>query len=133
MNTIEIVTTPEHAISGEVRSQLRTLLDACFPGTLKGRTYFKQLPHMRLLAMDGGSVVGQVGVDGRVVNVGGTLVSIFGLIDLAVQPAFTQWLAIEDRQSVELTDQDLSDCFLAKPLTEKTWPAGRIDMLGYLF
>jgi GNAT superfamily N-acetyltransferase len=180
INTLEIVATPEHAISGEVRSQLRILLDESFRETFEGRTYFKQLPHVRLLAMDGDFVVGQVGIDGRVVNVGGAVVSIFGLIDLAVhparrnrgvgtlllneaeriarvgereflvlmtdlhefylkagyvrvQPALTKWLAIEDRQSVELMEQDLSGCFMVKPLTERTWPTGMIDMLGYLF
>jgi predicted N-acetyltransferase YhbS len=180
MSTIEIVATPEYAISAEVCSQLQILLDQCFPDTFAGRTYFKQLPHIRLLAMDEGSVVAQVGIDGRVVTVGDTTVSIFGLIDLAVhparrgrrigtqllteaeriaragereflvvmadrhdlyrkegydrvQPALTKWLAVEDRRSVELMTRDLSDCFMAKPLTEKSWPAGTIDMLGYLF
>jgi predicted N-acetyltransferase YhbS len=135
---------------------------------------------VRLLAMDGRTVVGQVGIDGRVINVGGQVVSVFGLIDLAVhpsrrgnrigsrilaeaeriarayerdflvlmadrhdlylregyrrvQPALTRWLAIEDRQSVKLMDRDLSECFMIKPLTEKMWPAGVIDLLGYLF
>ena len=180
MNTIEIATTSEYAISNEMLSQLRILLDESFPETLEGRTYFKQLPHVRLLAMDGGSLIGQVGIDGRVVNVGGAVVSIFGLIDLAVhparrgqgvgtlllaeaeriaraskreflvlmadrydlylkegysrvQPALTKWLAIEDRNSIALISKDLSHCFMAKPLTERTWPKGMIDMLGYLF
>lgn len=180
MNTIEIVALPEYAISAEVCSQLRILLDQCFPDTFEGRTYYKQLPHVRLLAMDEGSVVAQVGIDGRVVTVGDTIVSIFGLIDLAVhparrgkriaaqllteaeriaragereflvlmadrhdlylkegydrvQPVLAKWLAIEDRKSVKLMTRDLSDCFMVKPLTEKSWPAGTIDMLGYLF
>ncbi len=180
MNTIEIITTPEYAISAEACAQLQTLLDECFPNTFAGRTYFKQLPHVRLLAMDERSVVAQVGIDARVITAGGTTVSIFGLIDLAVhparrgnriatrllaeaeriaragereflvamadrhdlylkegyvrvQPALTKWLAIEDRQSVELMTRDLSDCFMVKPLTEKSWPAGTIDMLGYVF
>jgi predicted N-acetyltransferase YhbS len=180
MNAIEIVAMPEHAISAEVCSQLQMLLDQCFPGTFAGRTYFKQLPHFRLLAMLEGSLVAQVGIDGRVVNVGGTIVSIFGLVDVAVhpaqrgkriaaqllaeaermaragkreflvlmadrhdlylregydrvQPALTEWLAVEDRRSVELMTRDLSDCFMVKPLTETSWPAGTIDMLGYLF
>ena len=180
LNTLEIVVLPEYAISAEVGSQLQILLDQCFPDIFEGRTYFKQLPHVRLLAMDEGSVVAQVGIDARVVTVGGTTVSIFGLIDLAVhpasrgkrigtqllaeaeriacagereflvamadrhdlylkqgydrvQPALTKWLAIEDRQSVELMTRDLSNCFMVKPLTEKSWPAGTIDMLGYIF
>jgi GNAT superfamily N-acetyltransferase len=180
MTTIEIVAMPEYAISAEVCSQLQILLDQCFPDIFERRTYFKQLPHVRLVAMDEGSVVGQVGIDGRIVNVGGTIVSIFGIIDLAVrpemrgkrigtqllaeaeriaragereflvamadrhdlylkegyvrvQPALTKWLAVEDRQSVELMTRDLSGCFMVKPLAEKSWPAGTIDMLGYLF
>lgn len=180
MRTIEIVAIPEYAISAEECSQLEILLDQCFPNTFAGRTYFKQLPHFRLLALDEGSVVAQVGIDARVVTVGGTTVSILGLIDTAVhparrgqriatrllaeaeriaragqrdflvlmadrhdlylkagyhrvQPAPTKWLAIEDRQSAELMTRDLSDCFMAKPLTEKGWPAGTIDMLGYVF
>lgn len=180
MNSVEIVLTPEYALSDEVSAQLRSLLDTCFPDTFAGRTYFKQLPHARLLAMEGESVIGQVGIDGRVINVGGTVVSILGLIDLAVlpakrgqgvgtqllaeaeriaraggqeflvlmadrhdlyrkagyrriQPARTKWLAIEDRRSVMVIDRDLSDCFMAKPLTDRTWPEGLIDMLGYLF
>ena len=180
MNTFEIVAVPEYAISGEVSSQLRILLEDCFPGWFEGRTYVKQLPHVRLLAMEGRTVVGQVAIDSRVINVGGAVVTIFGLIDLAVdpskrgkrigtmlleeaeriacayqreflvvmadrhsiylkagfrrvQPALTKLLAIEDRQSVALIDRDLSDCFLAKPLTERMWPAGMIDLLGYVF
>ncbi len=180
MDTIKIVTTLEYEVSSEVRSQLRVLLNTCFQDIFEGRSYFKQLPHVRLLAMDGESVVGQVGIDVRVVNVGGTIVSILGLIDLAVhpesrgngigtqllseaerigracereflvlmadrhdlylkqgycrvQPALTKWLAIENRQSVELMDKDLSDCFMVKPLAGRKWPAGMIDMLGYLF
>jgi GNAT superfamily N-acetyltransferase len=86
MNTIEIVAMPEYAISAEVCSQLQILLGQCFPDTFGGRTYFKQLPHFRLVAMDKGLVVAQIGIDGRVVTVGGTIVSIFGLIDLAVHP-----------------------------------------------
>ena len=180
MSAFEIVAVPEYAISNDVNSQLRILLEDCFPGWFDGRTYVKQLPHVRLLAMDGQSVVGQVAIDSRVINVGGTVVSIFGLIDLAVnpsqrgkrigttllaeaertactyqreflivmadrhdiymksgyhrvQPALTKLLAIEDRQSAALIERDLSDCFLAKPLTERMWPAGMIDLLGYVF
>ncbi|HTU26021.1 MAG TPA: GNAT family N-acetyltransferase [Pirellulales bacterium] len=180
MSALEIVKLPEYAIPADLGAQLPGLLEQCFPNTFEGRTYFKQLPHFRLLAVDGGSVVAQVGIDARVITVGGTTVSIFGLIDTAVHPArrgqgvatrllaeveriaragqreflvlmagrhdlylkagynrvhpaLTRWLAIENRQSVELLTRDLSDCFMAKPLTEKSWPTGTIDMLGYVF
>lgn len=52
---------------------------------------------------------------------------------IRIQAATTKWLAIEDRASHSLTEQDLSDCFMAKPLTRLGWPEGPIDLLGYLF
>ena len=83
--SINITTVAEYGLSEQVRSELKSLLEECFPRTFEGRTYFKQLPHLRLLAMDNDSVVGQVGIDGRVINVGGTIVPIFGIIDLGVR------------------------------------------------
>src|SRR5690554_4107227 len=71
MKTLRIASLPEHSITSEVSSQLQDLLEECFPGWLEGRTYYKQLPHFRLMAMDAERVVGQVGVDGRIINVGG--------------------------------------------------------------
>lgn len=180
MKTLRIASLPEHSITSEVSSQLQDLLEECFPGWLEGRTYYKQLPHFRLMAMDAERVVGQVGVDGRIINVGGEVLSIFGVIELAVRsscrgrgigtmllseveriarsanrdflvvmadrhdiylkegyrrilPARTRLLAIENRQSVDVVENDLSNCFMVKPLTDKPWPKGTIDMLGYVF
>ena len=50
-----------------------------------------------------------------------------------IQAAATRWLAIEDRASHSLTEQDLSDCFMAKPLTNFGWPEGPIDLLAICF
>lgn len=47
-----------------------------------------------------------------------------------VHPAVTTWLGIENRRSIGLIERDLSDCFMAKALTSRPWPAGSIDMLG---
>ena len=178
--SINIVTLTEHEISGDLQSQLAALLEECFPNWFAGRTYVKQLPHLRILAMDAGIVVGQVSIDGRIINVGGKVLSIFGVLDVAVssdrqgngiastllaeverlartgnreflvvmadrqnvylkngysrvQPARTKLLAIEDRQSVAVIEKDLSSCFMIKPLTERAWPQGTIDLLGYVF
>jgi len=37
----------------------------------------------------------------------------------------------EDVESV--TERDLSDCFLIKPLRHEDWPEGQIDLVGCLF
>ena len=50
-----------------------------------------------------------------------------------IQATVVKWLAIEDRSSHSVTEQDLSDRFMAKPLKGIVWPEGPIDMLGYLF
>ncbi|OKH87724.1 acetyltransferase [Thalassospira sp. TSL5-1] len=171
---------PEYEITAQNTTALATLLDNCFPDTFDGRTYFKQLPHFRYLAFDGETLIGQMGVDHRVIRVAGEIIKIFGIIDLCaaqthrnagiatklleqleglatpsnvdflvlmgdidtlylkngfqhVTPAPTKWLAIEDIETFSVIERDLSDCFLVKPLTNKHWPGGQIDMLGYLF
>lgn len=48
-------------------------------------------------------------------------------------PAHTRWFAIDGLQSHSVMERDLSDCFMAKPLTSTSWPNGKIDLLGYLF
>ena len=157
---------------------LSQLLDMCFPDTFDGRTYFKQRPHHRLIALHGETLIAQVGIDFRVVNVAGVTLNVCGLIDLCVHPdhrnaglagsllevaqemarnvdflvlmadrhdlylrqgyerllaAPTKWLAIEDRSSIAVIERDMSDCFMVKPLADRKWPPGQIDMLGYLF
>ncbi len=52
---------------------------------------------------------------------------------LRVEPAVTRWLAIDERRTVDVFLRDLSDCFLVKSLSGQPWPAGEIDLLGYLF
>ena len=52
-----------------------------------GRTWFKQIPHERLLAWSGNDLMGHVGMDCRVVRVGEAVVPILGIVDLCVAPA----------------------------------------------
>ena len=68
-------------------SAVAGLLDACFDGAHGGRTFFKQVPHQRVLAWSGDDLVGHVGMDLRVVRVGGVTVSVLGIVDLCVAPA----------------------------------------------
>ena len=63
------------------------LLDACFDGVHRGRAFFKQVPHQRLLAWSGSDLVGHVGMDLRAVRVGEATVSVLGIVDLCVAPA----------------------------------------------
>ena len=81
---LEII--PEDHLTPAGRTEVLQLLGACFPGYFIERIYFKQLPHWRILAWRGKELVGQVGVDHRMVRVGDQPVRVFGVIGLCVAP-----------------------------------------------
>ena len=83
--TIEFIN--EFEISEKDKSEIAGLLGLCFSETAyNGRTFFKQLPHYRLLLKTAKGVIGQLAIDYRVMSLNGALVSVFGVIDLAIHP-----------------------------------------------
>lgn len=80
----------EYAITPTMRGEIHAVLDECFPG-YPARSYFKQLPHFRYLGRSGGRLVAHMAVDHRVINNGGSVLRIFGIVDLCVvAPARSQ-------------------------------------------
>ena len=43
------------------------------------------------------------------------------------------WLVIDELRSHSVSNRDLTDAFMQKPLSAKQWPKGPIDLLGFLF
>ena len=80
---VAISRVAEAEIPASLTHQVQALLQACFPG-YPSRSYFKLPPHFRYLAMAGGELVGQVGVELRVIRVGGEVLRTFGVVDLCV-------------------------------------------------
>ena len=79
----------ELEINSVTKSEIASLLDAVFPDTnYVNRHFFKQLPHYRLLLRDNNNLVGHMGIDYRVMNLNGELITVLGVIDLAVHPHF---------------------------------------------
>jgi hypothetical protein len=73
----------EFQINASTRAQLNKLLQTCFPDTLyKGRSYFKQLPHYRLLLWRNDKLTGQLSIDYRVMNLNNEPVKVFGVEDV---------------------------------------------------
>ena len=70
----------EAEIGPDVRQQVQALLQLCFPG-YPSRSYFKLPPHFRYLAMAHGSLAGQMGVELRVIRVGGEVVRTLGVVE----------------------------------------------------
>jgi Acetyltransferase (GNAT) domain len=90
---ITVIRVAEAEIGADLSGRLRSLLQACFPG-YPDRSYFKLPPHFRYVATTGGGdvadvadvadVVAQMGVEFRVIRVGGTVLRTFGVVDLCV-------------------------------------------------
>jgi N-acetylglutamate synthase-like GNAT family acetyltransferase len=76
----------DYEINGQLRTKLQQLLVECFKDEYpKERIYFKQLPHFRFIAIDDkNELVGQVGLDYRVMNLNGKPIRVLGIIDLCV-------------------------------------------------
>lgn len=77
----------EFRLDESAKAQVNRLLTVCFPETdYGGRTYFKQLPHYRLLLWEDDGLIGQLGLDYRVMTLGGAPARVLGVIDLAIRP-----------------------------------------------
>jgi len=76
---IELV--DEFRLSPARAAAIRRLLHACFPDDAftTTRTYLKQVPARRLLATQGGELVGHVGIEHRVVGTSTGPANIFGI------------------------------------------------------
>jgi GNAT superfamily N-acetyltransferase len=84
-DAVTIVRVAEAEIGADLSTQLRSLLQACFP-EYPGRTYFKLPPHFRYLAMTSGrEVAAQMGVELRVIRIGDHVMRTFGIVDLCVR------------------------------------------------
>jgi len=79
----------EFQIDKTTSKKINALLKRCFPDTeYEKRDYFKQLPHYRILAKEGEHIIGQLGIDFRVMNLNGEAFRVFGVVDLCVDPEF---------------------------------------------
>jgi predicted N-acetyltransferase YhbS len=79
----------EFRLDKETKKQITDLIKICFPEVeFNGRTYFKQLPHYRLLLKEETKVVGQIGLDYRVMTLNGKPINVLGIIDLTVLPSY---------------------------------------------
>ena len=78
----------EYEISPEWHEELMNLRNRCFPKYPRERSYGKQLPHFRLICTVNDKIVGQIGVDHRVIRVADDIFRIFGLIDVCVDELY---------------------------------------------
>lgn len=74
---------PEWALTPADEAQIVALLAQAFDTDFGGRSFFRQRHHLRLLARDGGALVGHMALLWRAVRLGGSLVTVAGLAEVA--------------------------------------------------
>lgn len=83
--TLEFIN--EFQITPSISKEINELLRLSFQEVdYQGRDFFKQLPHYRILAKKGDRIIGQLAIDLRMMNLGGSPINVFGVIDLCVHP-----------------------------------------------
>ncbi|MEL6441138.1 MAG: GNAT family N-acetyltransferase [Cyanobacteria bacterium J06621_8] len=85
---MEVTKINEYDIELSTHDQITKLKNICFPNSKKDRSYYKQLPHFRYLVYDNEQLIGQMGVDYRVISVNISIFRIFGVIDLCIMPKY---------------------------------------------
>lgn len=79
----------EFELTDEFNLQIAALLSRHFPSiNFFGRTYYKQLPHFRLLAFSRQKIIGHVGIDYRMMLLREAPIKVCGIIDLCVDENF---------------------------------------------
>jgi hypothetical protein len=82
---VEIRRIDEVDIDTALAGELTTLLRESFP-EYPARSYFKVPPHFRIVATEAGALVGQLGVELRMMRVGEEVVRTLGVGDVCVRP-----------------------------------------------
>lgn len=79
----------ELALDAEIKLQIADLMKLCFPEEdFHGRHYFKQLPHYRLLLKNQNQLIGQLGLDYRVMTLNDEPINVLGVMEFAIHPKY---------------------------------------------
>ena len=81
-----IETLSETALTATDDAQIADLLTRCFDTRFNNRSYYRQRPHMRLMHRRHGQIIGHIGLLLRPIRLGGTLIDIAGLVEVATHP-----------------------------------------------
>lgn len=86
---MEILKINEYDIDVILEKNILSLLIESFPDVYpRDRIYFKQMPHFRYLAFDKDILIGQAGLDYRVMNLNGIVIKVLGIIDICLKKEY---------------------------------------------
>ena len=113
----------EFKLTQTCRAEISVLLGACFSQYPVDQVFINQVPHFRLLVYsETGSLIGHLAVDYRMINDNGKLVSVFGVSDVCVDPAFRrQGIGTALMQYLESLGKTHGVGFLVLIAAEQEW------------
>jgi len=106
----KIETTTDTQLSHKEYTEILSLLNTSFDNIFLDRIFFKQTPHKRFFIRENNTIIAQVGVDYRAMNLNGQLIHVIGIIDLCVAKEHrkkgigTQLLKTVEKQYKEKAD-----------------------------
>ncbi|MBS1301882.1 GNAT family N-acetyltransferase [Loktanella sp. SALINAS62] len=77
---------PELALNLADDRAIATLMADAFGPDFNGRAYFRQRHHLRLIVRDGDRIIGHIALLMRDIRVGGALVPVIGVAEVATDP-----------------------------------------------
>lgn len=77
---------PELAVDYGTACEIGALLDTCFNGGFEGRDHYIHRHHLRLVARDGGRIVGHLALGLRTMRLGARLIDTAVIAEVAVTP-----------------------------------------------
>ena len=86
--SLKIERVEEFALKNRQKQKIRALLDECFPDYPGTDIYFKQLPSFRYLTYAGKKIVGQLGVDYRIIRNGENICRALCISDVCVSEEY---------------------------------------------
>ena len=97
----------EFSINSNINATIQVLLQACFPDYPSHQTYFKQVPHSRILVWEKEVLIGHASLEYRKIKVGKTIMKTLLIGDICVLPAFqNQNIASEIIAKIESLGKD---------------------------
>ena len=80
----EIQRIEEFKIKPSIHDRINALLKKTFGAYHSDKSYFHQLPSFRYLVWEDKDLIGHMGVEHRVINIGADTATIFGVVDICV-------------------------------------------------
>lgn len=86
---MEIIKINEYDIDIKSEKKILNLLIESFPDIYpKDRIYYKQIPNFRYLAFEKDILIGQVGLDYRVMSLNGMPIKVLGIVDICIKQEY---------------------------------------------